>query len=106
MIAANFHATAAPRDSSSKNYPSLSLRAKIHQCCWSRVVLGNTYTAFAKDMYHLDGSPSAETSLLSDLYKAATAKCQALLKKEQQMTASRPSVSRSSTQLSVPKSKA
>ncbi|CAI9626276.1 unnamed protein product [Alternaria burnsii] len=61
-------------------------------------------------MYHLDGNPApSDQSLFNDLLKITTSKWQSMLKKDttptREETASRPSVSRSSTQLSVPRSK-
>ncbi|KAH3944942.1 hypothetical protein HBI25_160950 [Parastagonospora nodorum] len=61
-------------------------------------------------MYHLDGNPSpSEQTLFKDLLKMTTAKWQTMFKKEDVFATkeapTRPSVSRSSTQASVPTSK-
>ncbi|KAH6877633.1 hypothetical protein BKA58DRAFT_375602 [Alternaria rosae] len=61
-------------------------------------------------MYHLDGNPApSDQTLFQDLLKITTSKWQSMLKRDttpaRQEPASRPSVSRTSTQLSVPISK-
>lgn len=61
-------------------------------------------------MYHLDGNPApSDQTLLKDLFKITTSKWQSMLKRDpasvQGEANTRPSVSRSSTQLSVPKLK-
>ena len=61
-------------------------------------------------MYHLDGNPApSDHTLFKDLVKMTTSKWQSMLKKDPQPvqadTNTRPSVSRSSTQLSLPKPK-
>jgi hypothetical protein len=61
-------------------------------------------------MYHLDGNPApSDQTLFKDLLKITTAKWQTMFKKPevsaQAETITRPSVSRSSTQASVPQSK-
>jgi hypothetical protein len=64
----------------------------------------------ATTMYHLDVNPSpSDQTLFKDLLKVTTAKWQTMFKKSevsaQADTITRPSVSRSSTQASVPESK-
>lgn len=61
-------------------------------------------------MYHLEGNPTGPehtNTLFSELVKTTTSKCRAWLKRMEalQQAGSRPSVSRSSTQHSVPRSK-
>lgn len=61
-------------------------------------------------MYHLDGNPApSDHTLFQDLLKMTTSKWQSLLKKDAVPVpgdaSTRPSVSRSSTQLSVSKAK-
>ncbi|KAF5850498.1 hypothetical protein GGP41_002767 [Bipolaris sorokiniana] len=62
-------------------------------------------------MYHLDGNPSSsDHTLFKDLLKMTTSKWQSIVKKDpapvqvQIEANTRPCVSRSSTQLSLPKS--
>jgi hypothetical protein len=62
-------------------------------------------------MYHLDGNPApSDQTLFKDLLKITTAKWQTMFKRTdaltQEQVMTRPSVSRSSTQASVPQSKA
>ena len=91
--------------------PNTTLPHQLHLALRTLPNLCPNITGYAHPpMYNLDGNPAqSDHTLFKDLLKMTTSKWQSMLKKDpspaQTDTNTRPCVSRSSTQLSMPKSK-